>query len=123
MKDEEIIAELYGAMWVFRCLGFISDNLYVAFGIIATAGPFEGDKCVGVQLRHRGKEFNFYVAPVKNDKKFGAKWTHFCEEANNGPPDDLKLKKMVDESFCRMNVATLIIALHAKDIHPPLDSN
>jgi hypothetical protein len=118
----EIINELYGAMQTFRGLGFPSDNLYLGFGILATDGPYEGRKCVGVSLLWRDKRFNCHVAPVKNDKKFARKWVKFSEAANTGVYTG-RLERIYMESFARRNAVALIMALDAKGITPPLDLN
>lgn len=122
-STETLLAELYGSMQTFRGLGFPSDNLFVAFGIVATDGPYAGKKCMGVVLRWKDKEFAYYIAPVKNPKKFGARWVKFATEANEGPADNPELQRMVATSYCRQNVTSLILALHDKGIPPPLRGN
>lgn len=122
-STEALLAELYGAMQTFRGLGFPSDNLYVAFNIQATAGPYEGKKCMGLVLRWQGKEFSYFIAPVKNPRRFGSRWVAFAQAANGGDPNDPKLQKLVNESFCRRNVTDLLLLLHDKGIEPPLGAN
>ncbi len=122
-SNEELLAELYGAMQTFRGLGFPSDNLFVAFNIIAADGPYAGMNCMGVVLRWKGKEFAYTIAPIKNPKAFGERWVKFATEANEGPADRPELQLMVATSFCRQNVSMLIVALLDKGIQPPLRGN
>ncbi len=118
----EVLNELYGAMQTFRGLGFPAADLYIAFGVLAVDGPFQGRKCVGVTLMWRDKRFNCHVAPVKNDRKFARKWTRFAEAANEGI-DKERLERIYMASFTRQNASELIMRLHAKGITPPLGLN
>lgn len=123
MTEEDIVSELYGAMQTFRGLGFPSDNLYVAFGIVPEIGPFADKKCVGVILRWNGKEFAYSIAPVRNQKKFAKRWVRFATAANEAPADDPELRRVYLESICRQNAAQLVMALTSKGINPPLGAN
>ena len=116
---DSVLAELYGAMQTFRRLGFPADNLYLANNIVATFGPYAGKLCIGVQLRWLGKEFNDFIAPVKDYEAFAARWEEFAEFANAAPPNDAKLRAIVANSFCWSVKTDLIAALVGKGILPP----
>ena len=117
--DDKVLYELYGAMQTFRRLGFPADNLYLADGIVATFGPYAGAACIGVQLQWRDKEFNYFIAPVKDYDAFAVRWEVFTEMANAAPKDDAKLQLIVQRSCCWGAKTELIAALVGKGILPP----
>lgn len=120
VDESKVIAELYGAMQTFRMLGFPSDNLYLAFGIVAIMGPYTGKKCMGVVLRWQEKQFAYHIAPVKDDRAFATRWLRFAEAANAAPADSQQLQDLIHESYCYQHRAELIAALANKDILPPI---
>lgn len=118
-NEELVLSECYGASQTLRRLGFVSDDIYIQFGVLAADGPFAGQKCVAVCLRFQDKEFNYHVAPVKDDEAFAAKWEAFIDKANRGQVSEERLKDMVFQSFCYNNQPKLLLILKAKGIVPP----
>ena len=120
-EEDAVLGELYGAHQTFRHLGYPSDNLYLSFRTIAPAGPFEGRKCAGVCLRWRGKEFNYTVAPVKDQYAFAERWKRLCEEANEtkDPERVSMLAALYAGSQCYLTRDQVVAALTAKGMAPP----
>jgi hypothetical protein len=125
LDEGYVLAELYGAHQTFRRLGYPSDNLYLSFRAIAPSGPFKGQKCASVCLRWRDKEFNFTVAPVRDQHAFAERWKRMCKEAN-AETDKQKLLRfaaMYASSQCFQNRDTLVETLTAKGMAPPGAAN
>jgi hypothetical protein len=117
VNEHAVLEELYGAMQTFRILGFPSDNLYLAFNLIAGMGPYLGQRCMGVTLRWEDLEFSYHIAPVADDRAFADKWLKFADDANKS--QDPELLALVLNSYCFQNKTQLLAALLNKGISPP----
>lgn len=121
--EDWVLREAYGAMQVFRMLGFPSDDLYLRFGIVSNVGVYTGEACVGICLRWQNKEFNYSVAPIVEgrDEAFAQHWQALGDASNAalGSTAARHFRDLWRLSNCFANLPKLVAALEQRGIVPP----